>query len=86
MLNDYDGIAEPAKPPQYAEQSVVVAFVETYRRLIKNVTYADQTAANLGGQADSLSLTARKSAAPSIQRQILKPNVNHKLQSRFYFL
>ncbi|GAH79822.1 unnamed protein product, partial [marine sediment metagenome] len=78
MLNHYNSIAQPAKPSQYSQQSVVVALVQTYRRLVKHVTDTDQTTAHLRSQANSLGFSSGKSAAHPVQCQILKSNINHK--------
>ena len=60
--------------------------MQTNRRLIQNVAYANQAAAHLRRQSNPLRLTARQRAALSIQGQIPKPNVNHELQPCFNLL
>ena len=58
VLDDDDGVAEIAQPPQRGEQALVVPLVQPDARLVEDVEHADQPRPDLGGQPDPLRLAA----------------------------
>ena len=62
VLDDEHGVAEVAQPDQRLDQAAVVALVQTDRRLVEHVQRADQTGADLAGEADALRLAAGQRA------------------------
>ena len=85
VLYHYDRIAQACQSLQYAKQSVVVAFVQAYRRLVQHVADSNKATADLRSQADSLRLTAGKCAAGPVQGQISEPDIDHEFQPGLYF-
>ncbi|MNP24430.1 hypothetical protein D3C76_1171910 [compost metagenome] len=68
VVLDHDHrVADVAQVLEGAEQPVVIALVQANRRFVEDVQHADQTGANLAGQADSLCLAARQSVRAAIQ-------------------
>ena len=67
MFDDDHGIAEVAQKSQRVQQALVVALVQTDRRLIKYVHDAHQAGANLAGQADALGFTTGQGFSAAIQ-------------------
>ena len=57
VLDDDEGVAEVLEADQGLDEPLVVALVETDRRLVEDVEDADQAGADLGGQPDALGLT-----------------------------
>ncbi len=56
VLDDDHGVGEVAQPQQRVEETMVVALVETDRRLVEHVEHSDQPAADLRRQPDPLRL------------------------------
>src|SRR3546814_11250405 len=75
MLDDDHRVAEVAKARQRREQPVVVALVETDRRLVKDVEHARQAAADLAGEADALALAAAERARGAVEVEIVEPDI-----------
>ena len=60
VLNHDHGVADVAQPLERRDELLVVALVQSDRRLVEDVEHADQRGADLRGQADALSLAARQ--------------------------
>ena len=60
VLDDEHGVAEVAQPLERSDELVVVALVETDRRLVEDVEHADELRADLGRQPQALRLAARE--------------------------
>ena len=58
MLNDKDGIAVVAQGLQRVNQALVIALMQTDRRLVEDVEDVDQAGADLCGQPDALAFAA----------------------------
>src|SRR5207244_1817963 len=66
---------------QRTQQACIVAGVQTDGRLVQDVTHATQVRAQLGGQTQTLGLTARQRVAATIERQVAQANLLHALQA-----
>ena len=86
MLDNQDRIPQITQVKEGFQQTVVVTLVQTNGRLIKDIHNSDQTRADLRGQTNTLSLTARKRIRAAVQGQILKPDIHQKLQTVTDFL
>ena len=75
VLDDDDRVALVAQLRERVEQLVVVARVQADRRLVENVEHADQSAADLAGQADALRFAAGERRGGAVERQIVEPDV-----------
>lgn len=64
VLDDDQGVTHVAEAHEGLDQAVVVALVQTDRRLVQDVQDADQTGADLGGEADALGLAAGERRRP----------------------
>src|SRR4051812_5827592 len=78
MLDNDDRVSHVTQSPQRLEQSIVVARMKADRRLIQNVQYADQAAADLTCQANPLRFAPRQRRRRAIERQILQPDIDQK--------
>ena len=66
VVLDHDhGVPLVAEPKERIEQLLVVALVQSDRRLVEDVEDADQAAADLSGEADALHFAAGKRRARS---------------------
>ena len=74
-------IAHVAKLSQRIEQTVIVARVEPNRRFVQNVEHADQTAADLSGQPDSLCFAAGQRWCGARKSQIVQANIQQKTEA-----
>ena len=81
MLNDNHGIAYVAQLLQYANKSIGVTTMQTDTWFIKNIERAHQTAAERGGEVDTLTLASRKGIGEAIESEIAKTDVENKLQA-----
>ena len=63
VFDDQHGIAQVTQPFQGTQQTGVIAWVQTNRRLIQHVQHTHQARANLGRQADTLRFAAGKREA-----------------------
>src|SRR3546814_16012870 len=78
MLDDDHRVAEVAKALQRREQPVVVALVETDRRLVKDVEHARQAAADLAGEADALRSEERRVGKECVRTCRSRWSTSHK--------
>ena len=68
VLHHQDGVAQVAQLLQLPQQPFVVARMQADARLVKDVQHADQAAADLPRQADTLRLAARQRRCGAVQR------------------
>ena len=80
VLDDDDGVAQVAQPDQGLDQALVVALVQTDRRLVEHVQAPDEAGSDLGREADALSLSTREGGRRTVQRQIVQPDVEQESQ------
>ncbi len=81
VLDDDDGVAEIAQPGQRRQECAIVALMKTDGRLVEDVEHASEIRANLGGQANALSLAARQRRCAPAERQIPDTDVVEKMQA-----
>ena len=81
MLDDDDRVPLVAQLPQGVEQLLIIARMQSDRRLVENVQHADQPAADLAGQADALRFAAGKRRGRAIERQIFQPHVDQETRA-----
>ena len=81
MLNHNYRIARVAKRLQRVNQALIVALVQPNARFVENIQHIHQLRADLGCQTYALAFAARQCCSCTVQRQIFKPYVKHKLQS-----
>ena len=62
------------------QQTFVVALVQTDRGLVEDIAHADQPAAELRRQANTLGLTAGERRAAPVERQVAQPHAVHEVQ------
>ena len=86
VLDDDQRVAEIPQPREGFDESPVVALMQTDGRLVEHVEHTDQTRADLGGQPDTLGLTAGERARGTLQRQVLQSDVEQEAQPRLHLL
>src|SRR5690606_22863597 len=79
VLNDNHRIAQIAEVLEGADQSFVIALMQTNTRLIEHVQHTLQAGANLGRQPDTLGLTAGQRRGTAQQIQVIQADVLHEL-------
>ena len=75
VLDHDDRVALIAQPLERRQQPIVVARVQSDRRFVEDVQHADQSAADLPGEANSLCLAAGERRGRAVERQIVEPDV-----------
>lgn len=78
MFDDDNGIADIAQALERLDQALVVTLMKTDRGLIQNIEHAHETRADLRCQANTLRLATRKRRRGTIERQIVKSNIDQK--------
>ena len=68
MLDHDDRVSLVSQSMKSFEKSAVVARVKTDGGFVKHVEHADQSAADLTGQANPLSFSSRKSVRAAVER------------------
>ena len=86
MLDDDHGIASRAQLAQHLEQHLVVARVQTDRRLVEDVADTLQVGTELSRQPDALCLSARQRVGSTVEREIAETDLLEKAQSRLDLL
>ena len=74
VLDDDHGVAEVAHADHRLDQPVVVALVQTDRRLVEDVQHADETRPDLRRQPDALGLAAGERAGGAREAQVVEPD------------
>ena len=81
VLDHEHGVAEVAQSLERLDQPVVVALVQSDRRLVEDVEHADQRGADLRRQPDPLRLAARQRRRRAVHRQVPDADVVQEPQS-----
>ena len=76
------GVADVGEMTKGGDQTIIVTLVQADRWLVEDVTDADQSGSDLGGEADSLGLAAREGSAASVEREVIEPDRTEKAQPR----
>ena len=82
MFDDNDGVAQVAQLLERANQTVVVALMQSDAGLVEDVEHVDQLRANLRGQSDALALAAGQRGRLTVQRQIVQTDLQEEVQAR----
>ncbi len=78
VLDDEHGVAQVAQPVQRVNQSMIIALVQTDRRLVQHIQRAHEPRANLAGQTNALGLTTGQSASRTREGQIVETDIEQK--------
>ena len=78
VLDDDDRVAQVAQPEQRFQQALVVPLVQSDGRLVQHVHDADQSGADLTGEADALGFTAGERACLPFESEVVQPDVHEK--------
>ena len=80
MLDDQYGVAQIAELQKRVEKPPVITLMQADRGLIENVHDADQSGADLAGEADALGFAAGQRLRAAVQRQIVEPDVSEEAE------
>src|SRR5579872_5070109 len=86
VLHHEDGVPEIAQGFKRGNQAVIVAVMQSYRRLVEHVEDAPQPGADLRRQANALSFAAGKSCRRAVERDISETHIVEKRQALDDFL
>src|SRR5277367_2609340 len=86
MLDHQHGVAEFLQALERREQALIVALMQSNRRLVEDVEHADEARADLRGKTDALALAAGEAARRAIEGQVLEADVGEKIQPLANFL
>jgi hypothetical protein len=81
VLHHDDRIAGVAQFLQSVYQALVVALMQTDAGLVQNVEHTHKLRTYLRGKADSLRLASRKGARLAVERQVVQPHIEQKLDA-----
>ena len=84
VLDHNNGIADIAQPLECAQQTLIVALMQTDRRLIQDIHNARQARSNLAGQSDPLRFTAGQGFRASVEREVVQSDIHEKAQPLRY--
>ena len=82
VLDHDDGISQVAEPAQGRQEPRVVALMQPDAGLIEHIKNAGQPRADLRRQPDALRFPTGKRAAFPVERKIIEPDFDQKLQPR----
>ena len=86
MFDNDNGIADIAQALERLDQALVVTLMKTDRGLVQNIEHAHETRADLRCQANTLCLATGKRRRGTIERQIVKSDIDQKAQALQDFL
>ena len=69
------------QPLQHKKQTIVITLIKTNKKLVQHVHHTDQSRTNLKNQPNALHLATEENINKTIQRKIIQPNINKKLQT-----
>ncbi len=78
VLDDDDRVADVPQTLQRGDQAIVVARMQTDRRLVQDVEHADQPRADLRRQADALGLAAGERRRDAVERQVVQADIDEE--------
>ena len=82
VLHDHHGVAGVAELLERANESHVVALMQADGGFVEDVEYIDQLRADLCGQTDALTFTARKRHSGTVEGEVVQPDIEQKGQAR----
>ncbi len=80
VLDHEHGVPEVAQALERGDQLLVIALVQTDRRLVEDVEHAHERRADLGRQADALGLPSGQRGRGALHRQVADPDVVEELE------
>ena len=86
VFDDQHSVAQVAQALERGEQALIVALMQSDRRLVENVEHADQARSDLRRQPDTLALAARKARRDAVESQVVQPDVGQESQPLADFL
>src|SRR5690606_41038127 len=78
VLDDDHRVAEVAQVNQRVQQPLVIALVQTDRRLVEDVHDADEPRADLAREPDALRLAAGERIGAAVEREIAEADVDEE--------
>ena len=85
VLHHQHRVPDVAQIVQQANQTIVVARVQTNRRLVQDIKRTDQRRSQIGRQLNPLGFPAGQCRGQTIQGQIIQADVNHEAKPPAYF-
>ena len=82
MFHDQYRIAQVAQVDQGVEQALIVALVQTDRRLIENIHNTHQSRADLRSQANALGFTTGQGLGTAVQSEVVEPDIHQESVAR----
>jgi len=86
MLNHQYGITQVTQSLKSLNQTVVISRMQAYGRLVTDVEYPHQTAANLGCQPDTLSFTTAQGSRGAVNSQVVQTHIFKETETGFNLL
>jgi hypothetical protein len=81
VLNDDHGIPEISQHLKGFYQLYIVALMQPYAGLIKNIKHAHKLGANLSCQANSLRFSATECLSLPVKREVIEPYIQQKVNT-----
>ena len=82
VLDDEDGVALVAKPPEQRVHPLDVMGVQADRRLVEDVGHVGQRRAQVADHPRPLRLAAREGAGRPVQAQVAEPHLDERVEAR----
>src|SRR5277367_6170007 len=80
VLDHQHGVAEFLEALERRQQALIVALMQSDRRLVENVEHANEARTDLRGKADALALAAGETARRAIERQVFEADVGEEIE------
>src|SRR5579864_9086162 len=81
MFHHEDGVSKIAQGFERGDQAVIVAMMQSDRRLVEHIEDASQPGADLRRQANALSFAAGKGCRRAVERDISETHIVEKRQA-----
>src|SRR5438445_7323254 len=86
VLDHQHRVAQFLKALKRRQQTLVVALMQSNRRFVEDVEYADQARSDLCRQPNALAFAPRKTARGAVEREVVESNVDQETEALANFL
>ena len=81
VFDDDDGVPQVPKVLQGVHQTIIISGVQTDRRLVQNVQYANQASTDLTGQSNPLAFATGERWSGAVEHEVFQTDVQQKAKA-----
>ena len=86
VFHDDDRVAKVAQLLERVDEALVVALMQSNRRLVEDVEHIDELRTDLRGEANALALTARQTGRLAVEREVVQSDAKQEIDACAQFL